>query len=620
MATSRAIEAAKAFVRIYADDTQLRKTLAGLKGQLATTSEAFSGIATSATIAGIGAAAAGMVMVGANAERTAASFEVMLGSAEAAKTMLDQIYALGKESPFGAAEFQQAAQVLLNFGASAESVIPTMSMLGDVAAGDANKLRSLSLVFGQMSATGRLMGQDLLQFINAGFNPLQQIAERTGESMSDLKKRMEAGGISATEVAQAFKDATSEGGRFAGMTQRISKTTIGVWMTLQDEIMMLANDMSQYLLPAVNMALRGFSGLVRLFSGWGKGIVYAGAALAGFLGIMKALTLAQIAYGKAAAVAQAFTGPKGWAMLAVGAAAAAAAVAAIDLSTQSLAETAKQSHPPMDTMAKDLQALATSGPGAVTVLEDVAQAADDARKTIAEMRDPVQKAKDTIDGFAAALAKSGEFGMVVDGNPLVEAFRNQESGYTETLRKIRDEISVLSGAATEAGLELQNMLDIGVDPAKVEELRTLMAQRDQLLQKKQNEEWWKQRDEQMKAAAEEVKESLRTVQDSFALERQRLNQMVQEGYLSQAQADAALKKNPKFAALADGMDPAGIANASNAANSNDLRSAAGAAQLTGLLNGQRTVQEQQLSQAKAMREELRRLRQLAENDDEVLKI
>ena len=77
-----------------------------------------------------------------------------------------------------------------------------------------NKLSSLTLAFSQVQSTGRLMGQDLLQMIGQGFNPLQIISEKTGRSMADLKKDMENGAISADMVTEAFKIATSEGGRF----------------------------------------------------------------------------------------------------------------------------------------------------------------------------------------------------------------------------------------------------------------------------------------------------------------------------------------------------------------------------------------------------------------------
>jgi hypothetical protein len=71
------------------------------------------------------------------------------------------------------------------------------------------------------------MCQDFNQMIQNGFSPLETISKTTGESMIELKKRMEDGGISAQEVRQAFIDATSEGGMFHGMTERLAGTVSG---------------------------------------------------------------------------------------------------------------------------------------------------------------------------------------------------------------------------------------------------------------------------------------------------------------------------------------------------------------------------------------------------------
>ncbi len=619
MANARAIEAARAFVRIYADDSQLRSTLAGLKGQLQRTSEAFSGIATNATIAGIGAAAAGIVAVGANAERTAVSFEVMLGSADRAKQMLDEIYKLGAQSPFGAAEFLQAGQVLLNYGAAAESVVPTLSILGDVAAGDAEKLSRLTLVYGQMTAAGRLMGQDLNQMISSGFNPLSEIAKRTGESIIALRKRMEAGGVSSKEVAQAFKDATSEGGRFHGMTARIAQTTLGVWMTLKDEIQLLAIKMSDGLLPQAKFALNLFRGLVRIFERWGPQIVQVAKWTFLFVGAMKAAALANIMVAKATAVAQAMAG--NWKGLIVGALAATAALYFIQDVTKDVAQESSKAHPPLDTMAKDMVGLSNSSQNAADGLKEIEQAAADANRTIDQMKSPVDKARKSVDDFSNSLAKSGDFGMIVDGNPLVEAFRQQESGYTDSLRKIQDEIAVLSGVATEAGIELQHMMDVGVDPAKIEQLRALTQQRDELLKNEENKKYWQQRQEDMQQAADDVKASIRSVQDQFALERQRLGQLVSANLITQADADAALKKNPQFAAIMQGIDPNSVAKSTaDMQPAQDLRSVAGASQLTSLFNGQQTVANKQLEVQRQTREYLKRLKDIAEQGEPTVKV
>lgn len=204
---------------------------------------------------GVGAAAGGMMSLAAGAEQTAIAFEVLLGSAEKSKAMIEEMRALDMKTVFGMRELSDAAKMMLNFGVAGEEVVPILSMITDIAAGDAQKLEGMTRAFGQMSGAGRLMGQDLNQMINAGFSPLQEISKRTGESMAMLKKRMEDGNISVAEVKQAFVDATSAGGRFAGMNDRMSQTTAGQFAKLKSEVEMLAIAMGTTLLPEANKLL-----------------------------------------------------------------------------------------------------------------------------------------------------------------------------------------------------------------------------------------------------------------------------------------------------------------------------------------------------------------------------
>jgi tape measure domain-containing protein len=130
---------------------------------------------------------------------------------------------------------------MISFNVAAQDVEANLRMLSDVTGGNNERFKMMSLAFSQMSAAGRLMGQDLLQMVNAGFNPLQQISKTTGESMIELKKRMEDGGISTEEVRKAFQDATAEGGMFHGMTERLSETVSGKMnIALSDMEQMLA--------------------------------------------------------------------------------------------------------------------------------------------------------------------------------------------------------------------------------------------------------------------------------------------------------------------------------------------------------------------------------------------
>lgn len=170
------------------------------------------------------------------------SFETLLGSKEKADQLMGQIRKYAASTPMQMTDLAQGAQTLLGFNIEAKKVMPIMQAIGDISMGNRDKFNSLTLAFAQMSATGKLMGQDLLQMINAGFNPLTVISEQTGKSISTLKDEMSSGAISAKMVEDAFKAATAEGGKFHGMLDQQSKTLRGSISNLQGAFTDMLND------------------------------------------------------------------------------------------------------------------------------------------------------------------------------------------------------------------------------------------------------------------------------------------------------------------------------------------------------------------------------------------
>ena len=124
------------------------------------------------------------VKIAAEAEQAGITFEVMLGSAEKARAMLATLKQYADVTPFTQTDLRQASQVLLQYGVDAESIIPLVKMLGDTSAGNAEKLQLQALALAQVSAMGRLQGQELRQLVNAGFNPLVEIGRKTGERIT----------------------------------------------------------------------------------------------------------------------------------------------------------------------------------------------------------------------------------------------------------------------------------------------------------------------------------------------------------------------------------------------------------------------------------------------------
>ena len=203
-------------------------------------------------------------------EKVQVAFDVLLrGDTKASEALREEIRQYGMITPYMTVDLQEAAKMMLSFGIAQDKIMPNMKALGDIAMGDKNKLNSLTLAFSQMTSAGKLSGEDLLQMINAGFNPLSEISRKTGKSIGVLKDEMSKGKISADMVTQAFYSATQAGGQFYGMTEKMGQTAAGKWSTLLglagDKLYQLYGIIEPLVIPAMTV-LEWIIGLV------GKGI------------------------------------------------------------------------------------------------------------------------------------------------------------------------------------------------------------------------------------------------------------------------------------------------------------------------------------------------------------
>jgi tape measure domain-containing protein len=217
--------------------------------------------AITAPLVGLGVAS---LKTSAEMEQISVSFEVFTGSAEVAKDTLKELKDLALKSPMQFQDIAKGTQTLLGYGLSAEQAVFITKMLGDVSGGSSDKFQRLSLAFGQVQASGKLMGQEARQMINAGFNPLQAISDKTGKSMAVLTKEMKNGQISVQDVADAFEAATSKGGRYYGMLDKQSQTLMGSFNKLKESITFALADIGNVLNDElrVGAGLRAFSGFI----------------------------------------------------------------------------------------------------------------------------------------------------------------------------------------------------------------------------------------------------------------------------------------------------------------------------------------------------------------------
>jgi hypothetical protein len=238
--------------------------LSGLRG-------AFSGLGGILATIGATTGAVKMLQLSADAETTAISFEVLLGSVSKAKKTLEDLRALDKKTVFGLPDLARAQKLMLNFGMGSEEAFTTLTQLTEVAQGNSEQLMLLARGMAQVKAAGRLMGQESNQLINSGFSPLFEISKMTGRSMADLKKDMEAGLISFDMVAKALEALTTGSGRLAGMNDRLAATTAGAYAKFKTNVEMTAIAIGSALLPELNAMLDAVNGTSESFNGVGAG-------------------------------------------------------------------------------------------------------------------------------------------------------------------------------------------------------------------------------------------------------------------------------------------------------------------------------------------------------------
>lgn len=267
--TQNTANSSKSSLSAYGNQLKANKTSAsGLSGALGSLGGSLGSLGGLAAGAAAGFAAMKLKDYGQYALQTSAAFEqlaisfrVMTGSAQTGQELTDAIIKLGAETPMTAQQLSKAAQLLLSFGESAENIIPDLKLLGDITGGEVNRFNQLSLAFAQVGAAGRLMGQDLLQMVNAGFNPLQIMSQTTGKSMGQLREEMSEGRISFQMVAQAMRDAASEGGRYFGLMEQQSQSLNGRLSTLGDTWEQVAKSIGDIFAPAAKAAVNALISL-----------------------------------------------------------------------------------------------------------------------------------------------------------------------------------------------------------------------------------------------------------------------------------------------------------------------------------------------------------------------
>ena len=254
-------------------------------GSLASGGLKVLGGAVAGISAAMGAATVAGVKYNASIESYQTSFEVMTGSAEKAADVIERLKKVGAETPFELPDLADTTQLLMNYGFTADEAMDSMMMLGDISQGSADKMSRIAMAYGQMSSAGKVSLEDVKQMIEAGFNPLQEISESTGESMASLYDRISKGTLSIDEITASMQRATSEGGKYFQSMEKQSQTVNGLISTLKDNAQQLLGEVvkpitesiGQELLPA---AIDALEQLTTAFQTQGvEGLIQAGGQI-----------------------------------------------------------------------------------------------------------------------------------------------------------------------------------------------------------------------------------------------------------------------------------------------------------------------------------------------------
>ena len=454
-----------------------------------------SDFAATATLAAGTAVGGGLIKLAADAESLAVKFKVLLGSAAQTATMMREISRFAAETPFQKMDIAGAAQKLLAFNVPAKEVMDVLKNIGDISALTGNRIGELAEIYGKAQVQGRLFMEDINQLTGRGIPIIQELAKQFGVAESEVRNLVSAGKVTAANITTAFKDMTTGGGKFAGGMKELSTTTAGQFSTLVDNVKELGASMGKSLLPMANKVLSTITGLVKMSQGWGGMLLKVGAAIMGFALAVKATSLALRAYAQAQAVAQAFSGKQGWVRLGIGAIGATAAVYGIDAALKDVGQSLPEFNAAVEQGEQQTRHMAEVFNSAVEPANKFNTSIEQVKATIASLAPPTERVRSAIAQFQEDLSKVPGIGLG-QGFDLTKAFTEKESGFTDKFTEMRDELKILKGEATKTGIALQAMLDAGVDPSKVQELKDMMAERDRILQQQEAKEYWARREEQ----------------------------------------------------------------------------------------------------------------------------
>ena len=253
----------------------------------------------SGALAGAGIAA---IKFAGNLEQTQLALEVLLGDAAKATQIKDEWTQLAAATPFDSADIDEAGKKLLAFDIEANKVTETLRRIGDISAATGSSISDIADIYGKAKVQGRLFAEDINQFQGRGIPVLQSLAKVLGVAETEVRDLVSEGKVGFPELEQAFNLMTDEGGRFNGMMEKLSTSTLGKFNSMVDNAQLTLASFGDILLPMANDAMDAISGILEELQGLDDGskrfIVTTGgvaAAIAAAIPIVKGLSTAMAA-------------------------------------------------------------------------------------------------------------------------------------------------------------------------------------------------------------------------------------------------------------------------------------------------------------------------------------
>lgn len=399
--------------------------------------------------ASVGAAFGGLSAVGftqwaiglaAETSKVNAQFTALIGNAGQAQQLLQQIKDIGRTSVIDNQSLAGAARTFMAAGMSIDELVPTIRALTVAGLDNREAFKGMAMQFAKIISQGKVQGDELNVLTEWGWNPLNQIVARTGETMAEARKRVEQGGVTAREVAQALQDFAGANSKMASAAVAASQTLSGQYQALQKDVQTLATSFGQRLEPAALATVEALRGMVEMVGGidgrsalaaaqviafagtFALVIRYSGTVVAAFRSIVTAIQ----AMTTAQAIFQAFSGPKGWAQLAIAAVAAAGAVVAVETAFSGVTDQATKA------TQQSQQAIQATTEAAKQAANATKAATAGAIDYAAKLTEAGKKWDGVIDG----VARHNE--LLQRGQQVAEQYQGPEATFGQTAQELQE--------------------------------------------------------------------------------------------------------------------------------------------------------------------------------------